>query len=198
MSSNRINSLKQFSLSLASNYDRKQTLRIASLALLFLALFGPWVYERINVPAEYSCPFPNVRLEGDFCGVPLSGGTILFMMLEGLGSIWGQYMAGTAVFPNRARELLFMLSFILLPLPSFSTLLVLFRRNTRSLLIFNLGMWGLGAALGAFWFVMLLSYPYAHKWRLWGLWFYLVAAIGMLVLESLVLRMKRKRTRTES
>jgi hypothetical protein len=194
MTSNRINRLKQFSLSLASNYDRKQTLRIASLAFLFLAMFGPWVYDKINVPAEYPCRFPNVRLEGDFCGVPLSGGTILFMFLGGLNSIITQSMTGIAVFPDRARELLFMLSFILLPLPSFSTLLVLFKRNTHGLLIFNLGMWGLGAALGAFWFAWLLSYPYAHKWRLWGFWSYLVAAIGMLLLESLVLRMKRKRT----
>ena len=182
--------LKHFSVYLISNYDRKQTWRVASLVLIFLAALGPWVYDRIHVPAEYSCNLPNVRLEGDFCGVPLSGISILFMMLEGLGSIWGQYMAGTAVFPDRARELIFMISFILLPLPSFSTLLVLFKRSSRGLQIFHLGMWGLGAALGLFWTVIVLSYPYPHRWSLWGFWSYLVAAIGMLVLESLVLRIK--------
>jgi hypothetical protein len=184
--------LKHFSISLASNYDRKQTLRIASLALLFLAMFGPWAYDRINVPAEYPCHFPNVRLEGDFCGVPQSGISILFMVSEGLSDISRQLVAGSAIFPGRAREILFMLAFILLPLPSFSTILVLFKRNTRGLLIFNLGMWGLGAVLGTFWFVMLIAHPNAHGWSLWGLWFYLVAAIGMLTLESLVFKMKNE------
>lgn len=196
MTSDRINRTKQFSLSLASNYDRKQTLRIASLALLFLAMFGPWVYDKIYVPAEYACHFPNIRLEGDFCGMPLSGGSLLFMFLRDLSAIITQSMAGIAFFPARARELLFMLSFILLPLPSLSTLLVLFKRNTRSLLMFNLGIWGLGAALGAFWFVMLFSYPYTHRWSLWGFWSYLFATIGMLILESLVLR-KKKEARTD-
>ena len=62
----KMDRLKQISVSLVSNYDRKQTLRIASLVFLFLAMFGPWVYDKIYVPAEYPCRFPNVRLEGDF------------------------------------------------------------------------------------------------------------------------------------
>lgn len=172
--------------------DRKQILRVASLAFLYLAMFGPWVYDSINVPAEYSCNFPNVRLEGDFCGVPLSGIGILFMVIEGLASISQQYLAESAVFPDRARELLFMIFFVLLPLPFFSTLLVLFKRKSRSLQIFHLGMWVLGTFLGLFWFVV-LSYPYLHQqiWRLWGFWSYLMAAIGMLVLESLALKRRK-------
>jgi len=171
--------------------ERKQTLRIASLLLLYLAMFGPWVYDRINVPAEYSCNFPNFRLEGDYCGVPLSGISTLFLVLEGLGSLWRQYLAGSAVFPDRVRELLFMISFILLPLPSFSTLLVLFKRKSRGLQIFQLGMWALGTALGLFWFVVVFSFSSLQMWRLWGLWSYLVAAIGMLVLESFILKLKK-------
>jgi len=111
--------------------ERKQTLRVVSLAFLYLAMFGPWAYDRINVPAEFSCNFPIVRLEGDYCGVPLSGISILFMVLEGLSSISRQYLAGSAVFPNRARELLFMISFFLFPLPFFSTMFVLFKRNSN-------------------------------------------------------------------
>lgn len=181
-----------WSQTMARIVERRQTWRIASLAFPYLAAFGPWAYDQINVPAEYSCNFPNVRLEGNFCGVPLSGIGILFMVIEGLGSVWGQYLAGSAVFPSRARELLFMISFILFPLPFFSTMFVLFKRNSRGLQIFQLGMLALGTALGLFWFVI-LSYPYPHPqiWRLWGFWSYLVTAIGMMVLESLVLRMKK-------
>lgn len=171
--------------------ERKQTLRVASLAVPYLAMFGTWAYESIYVPAEYACNFPNFRLEGDFCGVPLSGISILFLVFEGLGSLTSQYLAGTVAFPARARELLFMISFILLPLPFFSTLLVLFKRNTRGLQIIQLGMWALGTALGLFWFVMVLSYSYSQTWRLWGFWSYLLAAIGMVILEFLTLRMKK-------
>lgn len=43
------------------------------LALLIVSLLGPWMYDVIHVPAEYTCDNPFVRLEGDFCGLPLSG-----------------------------------------------------------------------------------------------------------------------------
>ena len=40
------------------------------LALLVGAMLGPWIFDLINVPAQYPCDF---RLVGDFCGVLLSG-----------------------------------------------------------------------------------------------------------------------------
>jgi hypothetical protein len=170
--------------------EYKHILRIASLVLLYLAMFGPWAYDKINVPAKYSCNFPNIRLEGDFCGVPLSGIRILFMAFESFGSMITQYLAGTAVFLDRARELLFVISFILLPLPFFSTMYLLFNRNTRGLQVIHFGMWALGSTLGLYWAMVLLSFPYSKQWSSWGLWSYLMAAIGMLIFESLVLKVK--------
>ena len=55
----------------------KKILRGAILLLFIVAMFGPWIYNLINVPAEYTCSHPNVRLYGDFCGVPLCCGTLL-------------------------------------------------------------------------------------------------------------------------
>ena len=53
--------------------EHKRLWGIAILALLLLAILGPWAYDQINVPAEYPCSAPFIRLEGDFCGVPYSG-----------------------------------------------------------------------------------------------------------------------------
>ena len=177
---------------MVKNVERKQVWRIASLVLLILAMLGPWVYDRINVPAEYPCLFPNVRLEGDFCGVPLSGIRIQVMMLEAFNQISMQYMAGVAIFPARAREFLFSITFILLLLPLLSTALVLLRPNSRSLQVFHLGIWGLATILGLFWSVMVLSNTHMHKWSLWGVWIYLVLAVSMLVLEGFALTAKKE------
>ncbi len=47
--------------------------RVILLVLLLVAFLGPWGFEEIHVPAEYPCNAPFVRLEGDFCGQPISG-----------------------------------------------------------------------------------------------------------------------------
>ncbi|HMS01246.1 MAG TPA: hypothetical protein PKE62_18530 [Anaerolineales bacterium] len=48
-------------------------IRAGVLLLLILALLGPWMFDQINVPAEYDCSAPFIRLNGDFCGLPISG-----------------------------------------------------------------------------------------------------------------------------
>jgi hypothetical protein len=50
----------------------KQYTRITFMALLLVALSGTWAYDLIHVPAQYDCSLPNVRLRGDFCGIPFS------------------------------------------------------------------------------------------------------------------------------
>jgi hypothetical protein len=61
--------------------ERRRIWRVIALAALLLAILGPWAFDRTNVPAEYPCTRPHIRLEGDFCGLPLSGlwGTLLFI-----------------------------------------------------------------------------------------------------------------------
>jgi hypothetical protein len=50
-----------------------QLARILMLVLMTAALFGPWVFDIIHVPAEYPCQAPWVRIGGDFCGLPHIG-----------------------------------------------------------------------------------------------------------------------------
>ena len=64
----------------------KRIWRTAILIMLLVALIGPWTFERINVPAKYPCTSPFIRLEGDFCGEPMSGIWILSLMIFGMVS----------------------------------------------------------------------------------------------------------------
>jgi hypothetical protein len=53
--------------------EGKRIWRVITLAVLLLAILGPWAFDRTNVPAEFPCTGPHIRLEGDFCGIPMSG-----------------------------------------------------------------------------------------------------------------------------
>jgi hypothetical protein len=53
--------------------EHKSVGRVAVLMLLLVAMMGPWTFDLINVPAEYPCSAPNIRLDDDFCGTPLPG-----------------------------------------------------------------------------------------------------------------------------
>ena len=167
--------------------EHKQSWRVAGLALLILALIGPWVYEVIFVPAEYSCSPPNIRLEGDYCGAPMPGAWIIFGFAQGFLSLNIDLLIGTEVFAERTREYFFMLLSSLSVLPFISTLLVLWKRDTRKLRKFHLVAWGLAVVLGLFWSLSMLFASHPHIGRLWGLWAYLGLAIGMLVLEAFAL-----------
>ena len=120
----------------------KQSWRKASLLLLILALIGPWTYDIIYVPAEYTCTPPNIRLEGDYCGLPMSGIRILFFLLEAFISISIGFMAGTAVFADRVREYLFIIFFLLPLLPFFGTAVMLWKNDSRRLQAIHLIAWG--------------------------------------------------------
>ena len=161
----------------------KQIWRIASLGLLVLALVGPWTYDVIYVPAKYPCKPPDIRLEGDYCGVPLSGIQVISFLLEAFVSISVGFVTGTAVFADRAREYLLTLLFLFPLLPFFSTALVIFKSNSRRQQIFHLLTWSLAFILCSYWFLITIVNPHPQKWRLWGLWTYLVSAISVLILE---------------
>ena len=53
--------------------ENKVLWRILILALFIISMLGPWAFDLLNVPAQYPCGKPSVRLYGDFCGSPISG-----------------------------------------------------------------------------------------------------------------------------
>ena len=137
----------------------RKIFRVIILALLVLAIMGPWLFDVIYVPAEYECHAPYIRLKDDFCGIPLSGIRFLLWMVPG------------CVF--------------LILLPLFSTVLLILIGERRSLQIFNAVTWGL--ALGLCLLMWLKNDPNLF-WVLWGLWLYSVVAAAALVLEILLIQ----------
>ena len=161
--------------------EHKLVWRVAILALVPVAIVGPWTLDRINVPSEYPCSPPTIRLEGDFCGTPLSGTWIFRWMIYGLIYASAGLVTGATVPGEWARMFFTSLLFSLLVLPFFSTLLLILRGDRRRRQLFNAAAWGLAAGMGLV--IGLSSYPRLF-WVLWGNWLYVGLAAGALILEA--------------
>ena len=159
----------------------KNILRQAALALLIISLLGPWMFDLINVPAEYPCDEPFVRLEGDFCGLPLSGFQFFKWFTGGLLYIIIDVVKGT--FTGRSRELLAVLS--IRPRIPFVTTILLLWRDTPRLQIINLVAWILALIPTLTIFIFQIK---DQAFRLWGLWLYILVAVGAVVLEIALMK----------
>jgi hypothetical protein len=127
-------------------HEHNRVWRVPILVLILMALIGPWAFDRVNVPSHYPCSAPSVRLEGDFCGLPLSGVLILSFMVIGLVWTTAELVAGAVTFIEWVRFFLFAVGIILLlVLPFTATLLALLDGNGRRRRVFPAAAWGLGA-----------------------------------------------------
>ncbi len=140
------------------------------LALLGLASLGPWAFERINVPAQYTCSAPYVRLVGDYCGQPVSGLLILVTVAGALPTLSVGTLTGQLSLADRGRELGAGLQMLLTFLPLASALVWIWSGSPGRPRLFHYAAWGLAlaAVLG------LLPYALALPPRLlWGLWLHI-------------------------
>lgn len=165
--------------------------RIIILAIVLIAFIGPWGYDRIHVPAQYDCTFPNFRLEGDFCGVPLSG---ISVFVPGLGLVLDaavRMVRGAPPDPILARNL-WSLFIILIPLPVFIIPLLVVAGERLSRKSIYVVVWGLASA-GGLGFLLLISLMLGlPPIRLWGFWLYIVLAIIALIVETVMQVRNRK------
>ncbi|WP_420642934.1 hypothetical protein [Candidatus Leptofilum sp.] len=162
----------------------KRIWRIIILALFLIALIGPWVFEQIHVPAEYHCSPPNFRLEGDFCGTPLSGIWIFTAIIGNFFRAAARLFTGTLTLVNFSRELLFSVLYLFLVLPFLTTLLLILRKNQR--FWFQRIRWSLAVGIALLYLV--LSHFFMYPLKLWGLSLYIVVATAALILELIVFR----------
>lgn len=164
--------------------------RVAALVVLLVAIMGPWMFDRLSVPGQYACSDPNVRLDDDFCGSPVSLISWLGaafgprgMVVELLSGSGGEYeprdIVGSCLF----------VCFLLLPaLPFLSTLPLLLRGERRGLWVFHLTAWGLAAAISVFW--LAADWHGAVSLRLWGAWLCAGVAVAMLAAEIWAARIR--------
>lgn len=159
--------------------------RISIMAIVLIAFIGPWGYDRINVPAQYDCDLPNFRLEGDFCGVPLSG---ISVFIPGLGLVLDtvvRMFRGAPADPILARNL-WSLFVVLILLPVIITPLLIVARERLRRQSIHMAVWGLASA-GGLGFLLLISLMLGlPPIRLWGFWLYIVLAIIALILETVM------------
>jgi hypothetical protein len=158
--------------------DRKRVWRVILLALLAISTLGPWAFEVIHVPARFPCSAPNVRLRGDFCGLPLPFSWGIINDLPAM-------LTDTAFWSYLVPNMMFM-GFMLLPLlPLLSGAILIWRENDHSLHGVHLATIKLTLLITGLQTLLLGLIGRLH-WTLWGLWLYLGAAAGLLVLEGLV------------
>lgn len=163
--------------------ENKGYLRLVVLVLLVVALLGPWVFDQINVPAQYPCSEPFIRLEGDYCGIPLSGTWILFAGLTG----WISALFSGEWFT--AQGLRLFLVFVLILLPVVSTAVLLLTGNRRGWVGFQIAAFVL--ALGLVLLSGLLTEA-SQYWVLWGVWLYVGVTAAALLLEGVMWVWRRR------
>lgn len=162
--------------------EYKKFLRGVILLLFITTMFGPWIYDQINVPAQYTCSPPNVRLYGDFCGLPLSGFEFFKLFIGGFF-----YMLFTFAFVNYPRELLIGL-YILPLIPIITSLILLWKEETRRLRTINLITWILALIPTLLMFLPLAVQRSGYIFRLWGLWLYILLAVSAIIFEFTVIK----------
>ncbi len=167
----------------------KRVWRISILILLLVAMIGPWTFERINVPSKYPCTAPFIRLEGDFCGEPMSGIWILSFMVFGMFSSIMGLVSGGIGFIDWARQFLFSSFLFLLILPIITTILLIRGKESRSLRTIHLIAWGVAIGI-----VLLLGFSSFSRlrWELWGTWLFIGLAVSILILELLSLKINKE------
>ena len=155
--------------------EHRRIWRIAVIALLMIAFMGPWVLERLYIPAEYECP---IRLDGDFCGISQPGISLLFWLSSGFaaGLVSGEFSN-----PERIHEFILISLFILLPvLPVLGTLLLIPDQDNQHKQGFAIIFWVLAIGFGIF--IGLNNYPELF-WEVWGICLYVAVAVSALILE---------------
>jgi hypothetical protein len=157
---------------------RRNLVRFTLLILLVISILGPWAFDRIYVPEEYTCEPPFVRIDGDFCVSIMSWLSLFSWFTDGFLVTLRRLIGG--IFAGQARELLAVLLVMLPVLPFFSTLLLIWRRDSTRLKTIHLIAWGLGCLFPLLIIVFEWNGPVT---KLWGLWLYFLLAISALLVE---------------
>ena len=167
--------------------------RISILVLMVVSLLGPWSFDLINVPAKYTCDPPNIRLWGDFCGMPLSGIRIFPWIIGVVLTMIARMITGDLSLTHRGFEFLISLLYsfltVLLFLPIFNNLRFLLCGDRVRQQVCHLIISGLNLCV-----VLLLALSNYPKffYLLWGVWLYILMTISTLVLEILTLTAERR------
>jgi len=172
------------------NLEKEGFLRKLILAAFVLAMLGPWSFDLVNIPAQFPCEGLPVRLAGDFCGFPVSGFGGIIMVSTCLFRLPGVLATGNIAMLFPELTAVFIMLFVFLPV--FSFLPLLRKKGSHRLQIMNLILWVLGGFAALAMLAMQAMRPQVAPviYLVWGIWLYILAAMGAVTLEVIVLRKK--------
>lgn len=175
--------------------EHKRYWRIILLLLMIVAFLGPWMYDVINVPAKYPCDDPFIRLEGDFCGLPLSGIRFIAFFAGGLFTMITGIITGDVDLTPSGLEYLgsvyFTILVILLVLPAVTMVRFLVYGDRKRLQLFHVVVCGLNLRLTL---LIGISSHLQQFNKLWGVWLFNVFTITSMILEILILATRKRFT----
>jgi hypothetical protein len=173
--------------------ENKVLFRKLVVAMFVISMLGPWAFDRLGVPAQFPCGYPNVRLNGDFCGAPFSGFRGLIWAIRDFFFILYDLIKWHIVVQS-PPELITSVSMWIIALPIFSTLLLIRYPNSQRVQIINLAAWGTACFPALRFFILQTSRDqFVHLYYLlWGAWLYILVAIGTIIFEVLALRSHTK------
>lgn len=186
--------------------------RTFALALFIISMLGIWGFDLIDIyiPTSSPCHIYNslvgksflseehfIRLNDGTCIITISGFEVIFIFAMRLLGTFNELINGNldaVQFP----DLIALPGIFLIILPFINNLLLLRNQSSRRLQIINVIVWALAClpALGVFLFAtnidVLTKYYYKYFYLLWGLWLYILLALGAIVLEILLLKSENK------
>jgi len=160
--------------------------RLLIWVLLLISVFGPWVFDKIFMPAEDPC---SIRLRENFCGVPVTGIWVLSAAIGVFGNSVLELVKGAAVTHQLVNNLFIGCLLLLLVLPFFSMLLMIFYGDRRPRLVSHMIACSAAVIVGL---MVGISGYFNPFWLLWGVWLYVGLLASALVLEVVVLVGKRR------
>jgi len=135
-----------------------------------------------------------VRLEGDFCGLPMSGIWIPVFVGARFVELFTQMNAGERALAESITSILqtclFLVLVLFLLLPLISPWLLILKGDRKRLHWLEMASLGIAALICGIWVIGTLTPQ--KSLALWGSWLYIGVAIGALILEVLVMVYSRK------
>jgi hypothetical protein len=113
--------------------------------------------------------------------MPMSWFSVFMLFAGDFFHILWTLVSGT--FTGRGRELLGVVFLALPILPFLTTVLLIWKKETPSLRTINLVAWILALILTLTIFILQIN---EQSFRLWGLWLYIVTAVGAVIIEIFI------------
>ncbi len=163
--------------------QNRRAWRAVLLLLLVVAFLGPWSIGLAHEPAQFECPPPYTRLEGDFCGRPKSGLRMGFEIARGVVFTVGALLVGDMTNAGTLR----ITPIILAPFIPVALLLVALWRGSGRGLRWLWPFWLLGLLAAVLYLLFLAAsgsefgFPYLRY--VWGVWLYVILVAVMMVSE---------------